>query len=296
MTRAAMAGDIAGSRFERSIWQGETFLSATCVGYDQTDVLHDASGESASAFPLFQPACHPTDDSILTVAVMEWLLQGGDPRTSLRQWYRASSKPMLFGTFFRAWAATDSDSPCGSIGNGAAMRAAPIGYAADHAAAVLELARENAMATHTTPDAIAGAQAIALGVFLARQGFPPGEIVREIAARFHYNLEKPLDAWRIGYRFTSACEETVPVAFRAFLESHSHTKTMRAAISVGGDADTIACMAGGLAGACWGIPRGTADKVRRLAGPLMFQVVQRFEERFPGALKLAEHGTIRLVK
>jgi len=86
------------------------------------------------------------------------------------------------------------------------------------------------------------------------------------------------------------------VAFRAFLESHSHTKTMRAAISVGGDADTIACMAGGLAGAYWGIPRGTADKVRRLAGPLMFQVVQRFEERFPGALKLAEHGTIRLVK
>ena len=73
MTRAAMAGDIAGSRFERSIWQGETFRSATCVGYDQTDVLHDASGESASAFPLFQPACHVTDDSILTVAVMKLL-------------------------------------------------------------------------------------------------------------------------------------------------------------------------------------------------------------------------------
>lgn len=292
MTRAAMAGDMVGSRFERSLWEGRTVRSARCVGYEVPDVCHDSSGESASAFELFHPACHRTDDSILTVAVMEWLLRGGDPRASLRSFFRSSERPELFGSFFRTWAASDRDIPCGSIGNGAAMRAAPIGYAADHVTSVLELTRENAQATHATPDAIAGAQAVALGVFRAREGHSPGEIVREIAGKFHYNLEKTLDEWRVGYRFTSACEKTVPVAFRAFLESQSHTQTLRAAISVGGDTDTIACMAGALAGAYWGIPRTTAEKVRRLTGRALFSVVGQFEQRFPGALKLAVRGAV----
>src|SRR4051812_48080684 len=218
MSRAAMAGDIAGSRFERSLWAGATVADARCVGYDRGPRA-DAVGAAALSFDLFHPDCFLTDDSILTVAVMEWLLRGGDPRATLRAHFRRCPRPELFGRYFRAWAATDTDQPCGSVGNGAAMRAAPLGHAASTAEEALKLARENALATHATPDAIAGAEAVALGVFRAQSGAPKEEHAREIASRFGYDLTKPLDAWRPGYRFTSACGETVPIAFRALLEA-----------------------------------------------------------------------------
>jgi ADP-ribosylglycohydrolase len=281
-----MAGDIAGSRFERSLWQGGSVREARCVGYDVADPRFDGRGEAAATFDLFHPCCHVTDDTILTIAVMDWLLHGGDPRTALRQLFRKSPHPELFGRYFRAWAAADTDAPCASVGNGAAMRAAPIGHAAESADEVLRLARLNALATHSTPDAVAGAEAVALGVFLARCGAGRAEIAKEIGGRFGYDLARPLDAWRPGYRFTSACGETVPIAFRAFLEADSHEATIRAAVSVGGDTDTMACMAGAVAGAYWGIPPGVADRVAEMLGAELFEVVSAFERRVPTALRL----------
>ncbi|MFM9963134.1 MAG: ADP-ribosylglycohydrolase family protein [Planctomycetaceae bacterium] len=287
MSRAAIAGDIAGSRFERSLWEGRSVADARCVGYDVAVPRRDSSGEVAARFDLFHPDCHVTDDTILSVAVMDWLLHGGDPRVSLRAHFRRSSHPELFGRYFRAWATTDDEAPCGSVGNGAAMRAAPIGHVAGSEAEAVRLARLNAQATHTTDDAVAGAEAVALGVYLARTGVPRAEIGREIGHRFGYDLDKPLDAWRPGYRFTSACRETVPVAFRAFLEADGHEAAVRAAVSVGGDTDTVACMAGGLAGACWGIPMWVADRVADSLEAESLGVVTAFEKRYPSALRIA---------
>jgi ADP-ribosylglycohydrolase len=165
------------------------------------------------------------------------------------------------------------------------MRIAPVGYAAGSPEEVLGLAGENARVTHATPDAIAGAQAVALGVYLARTDTPRDAIAKETELRFGYDLARPLDDWRQGYTFTSACDRTVPIAFRAFLESSTHEEAIRAAISGGGDSDTIACMAGALAGAYWGIPQATADGVAAALGPHLLEALLTFESRYPESLK-----------
>jgi len=284
MSRAAIAGDIAGSRFEWSVWEGATVASASCAGFEPEAPTRAALGERAASFDLFHADAHPTDDSVLMLAVMDWLLEGGDPRTHLRRQFRSAPRPELFGKFFRAWAEADTDSPCGSVGNGAAMRMAPVAYAAGSADEALALARENALATHATAEGIAGAQAMALGVFRALEGEAPDAIGGEISARFGYDLGRPLDAWRPGYRFTSACPLTVPVAFRAFMESSSHERAVRAAVSIGGDTDTIACMAGALAGARWGFSAGAGAQVAAKLGHGLMRTVDEFERRHPRRL------------
>src|SRR5262245_23507956 len=119
--RAAIAGDLAGSRFERSVWSEGPYPAVRCVGYDRPPRA-DACGAEAATFDLLDPACHITDDTILTVAVMEWLLHSGDLRAVLRTYFRRAARPELFGKVFRRWAARDTEEPCGSSGNGAAMR------------------------------------------------------------------------------------------------------------------------------------------------------------------------------
>lgn len=286
MSRAAIAGDIAGSRFEWSLWEGASLADTACIGYELDSPVIDARRENALTFDLFHADSHPTDDSVLMIAVMDWLLEGGDPRTFLRRRFQSAPRPELFGKFFRAWAETDTDAPCGSIGNGAAMRIAPVAYAAASAEEALAKARENALATHATPDGITGAQAVALGVFLARSGTQPADILREISRQFGYDLARPLDAWRPGYRFTSACPETVPIAFRALVETDSHESAIRAAVSLGGDTDTIACMAGALAGAYWGIAPSMALGVAEKLDPSLMATVVEFERHYPEAARV----------
>jgi ADP-ribosylglycohydrolase len=284
--RAAIAGDVAGSRFERSVWAGDSFASARCTGYDRPPTT-DATGERAATFDLFHPDCHVTDDTDLTIAVMDWLLSGGELRAVLRSHFRRSARPDRFGRLFREWAGRDTDVSCGSIGNGAAMRVSPVALVSDDPAEVLRVARESALATHQTPDAVAGAEAVALGVLLARTGHAKEQIREAVAGRFGYDLFTPLDVTRRGYVFSSGCAETVPVAFRAFLEPDDYEGSLRRAISVGGDSDTIACMAGAVAGAFWGIPAAVAQRVEPLLAPDQLAVLRAFEARFPASLRIA---------
>src|SRR3954453_23341744 len=123
--RAAIGGDLVGSSFERSIWSEGQYPDVRCVGYAVALPRGNRSGESAATFELLHPSCHVTDDSILTVAVMDWLLHGGDPRLLLRAYFRRAGRPELFGKVFRRRAAADTDQPRGSSGNGAAMRVSP---------------------------------------------------------------------------------------------------------------------------------------------------------------------------
>jgi ADP-ribosylglycohydrolase len=284
--RAAIAGDLVGSGFERSVWSEGQYPDVRCVGYDVAAPRVNRAGESAAAFDLFHSSCHVTDDSILTVAVMDWLLHPGDLRLFLRTYFRRAGRPELFGRVFRQWAASDAETGCGSAGNGAAMRVSPVAFAADSSENVLRLARESAVATHSTEDAIAGAEAVALGVFLARTGRTKREIRDEVQGRFGFDLGRPLDQVRRGYCFSSRCADTVPVAFGAFLESEDYEGALRRAISVGGDADTTACMAGALAGGYWGIPSQVASWVVQKLPADMQEVVSAFESRFPDSMRL----------
>jgi ADP-ribosylglycohydrolase len=284
--RAAIAGDLVGSGFERSLWSEGHYPDVRCVGYDVAAPRINRMGENAAAFDLRHSSCHITDDSILTVAVMDWLLHPGDLRVFLRTYFRRAGRPELFGQVFRQWAASDAETPCGSAGNGAAMRVSPVAFAADSPETVLRFARESAAASHSTADAIAGAEAVALGVFLARSGCTKREIQEEVQTRFGLDLGRPLDEIRRGYCFSSSCADTVPVSFRAFLESEDYEGALRRAISVGGDADTTACMAGALAGGYWGIPSQVASWVWEKLPTEMREVVSAFENCYPDSIRL----------
>lgn len=279
----AIAGDIIGSTFERSIWSGGG-MAARCMGYDIGPDRLDRTGAVAGEFELFPGASVPTDDSILTVAVMEWLLGGGELPSLLRSAFRRYPNAG-FGSRFAEWAGRDDDSRCGSFGNGAAMRVSPVAYAAITAPEVVQLAEQSAVATHGTPDAIAGAQALALAIFLTRTGTSKAEMAAAIEERWSYDLTRSLDSLRSGYRFSSLCPETVPHAIRAYLEANSYEDAIRRAISLGGDSDTIAAMAGALAGAAWGVP----EEVRRSALSFMDDAqratVAEFEMKFIGSVK-----------
>jgi ADP-ribosylglycohydrolase len=284
--RAAIARVLVGSGFERSLWSEGQYPDVRCVGYDVAAPRVNRAGETAAAFDLLHPSCHLTDDSILTVAVMDWLLHPGDLHVFLRTYFRRAGRPELFGQVFRQWAASDAETPCASAGNGAAMRVSPVAFAADSPDTVLRFARESAAASHSTADAIAGAEAVALGVFLARTGCTKRDIQGEVQTRFGFDLGRPIDEIRRGYCFSSACTDTVPVSFRASLESEDYEGALRRAISVGGDADTTACMAGALAGGYWGIPPRVASWVLQTLPADMRDVVLAFESRFPDAMRL----------
>lgn len=273
----AIAGDIIGSTFERGIWSGHGW-QARCIGYDVTPTRGDRSNACALDFELFAPGSFPTDDSIETIAVMQWLLDGGDLAKLLREYFRRYPEAG-FGSKFAEWAAADTDAPCGSFGNGAAMRVSPVAYVASSEVEVLALAESSARVTHGTPDAIAGAQAVALAVFYARKQMPKEQIAAELSKRFGYDLQTPIDTLRQGYRFSSLCPLTVPAAIRAFLETTSVETAIRRAISLGGDSDTIASIAAAIAEAYYGIPEEFVTAVRALLPSELRLVVDRFLQR-----------------
>lgn len=281
--RAAMAGDIAGSRFERSIWQGDHLESACCVGFEGSATPSESAvGENACSFTLFHNSCFLTDDSLMMLAVMDWLLTGNDLRHCLKSHFRASQDPHLFGKFFRRWAASDDDDlECGSIGNGAAMRVAPVALVADDVQSVREMAAESARVTHQQKEAVSGAEAIASAAFLARSGETKEGIRRYLDRHFNFRTDIDLNRMRNGYRFSSKCDDTVPIALSAFFQSNSAEDSIRRAISMGGDTDTIACMAGAVAGSFWRITEEVSQQVFDKLDARMQQIVLEFESRFP---------------
>ena len=216
-----------------------------------------------------------TDDTVCTVAVADCLMSRGDFATYLRAW--VSRYPNRgYGGMFRQWALSPDMPAYGSWGNGAAMRVSPIAWLAASEREALEQAAASAAVSHDHPDAIAGAQAIVLAMWLARQGLPPPEIGARIADRFGYDLRPSVDDIRPGYGFDVSARGTVPPALISALEAESYEDAVRNAISLGGDADTLACIAGGLAEVLFGLPAEVADEARvRLDDPLC-AVIDRF--------------------
>ncbi len=234
-------------------------------------------------FPLFSERSRFTDDTVLTVAIAEAILEQGDYATALKLWGRRYPGAGYGGTFYR-WIFSDSFEPYNSWGNGSAMRVSPVGFAFDSAEEVLAEAVKTAAVTHDHTEGIKGAQATALAVFLARTGESKEAIRQQIVSLFGYNLDRTLDEIRPGYAFDVSCQGSVPESILAFLESTSYEDAVRKAVSLGGDSDTMACIAGGIAQAFYGVlPDRIVREVRARLPEAFLRVVDDFTARYGAA-------------
>lgn len=238
----AMIGDIAGSRFE-------------------------FNNIKTKNFTLFTKDCFFTDDTVMTVAVARALLQTGGAQGAFQKALVGEMQALGqkypnagYGGFFSRWLQTPHPQPYGSFGNGSAMRVSPCGWAAKTLEEALALAKRSAEVTHDHPAGIRGAQAVAAAVFLARCGKSKEEI-RAYTEKNFYPLRETLDEIRPHYTFDETCPGTVPPAMQAFLEAEDFEDSIRLAVSLGGDSDTLAAITGSIAEAYFGIP----NSLRRTA-------------------------------
>ena len=253
----AIAGDIIGSVYER---HNITIMD----------------------FPLFHPFCRFTDDSVLTVAVADAIMTGSDFEEKFKEYFKLYPN-RGYGPRFRRWATSRRNASNNSKGNGSAMRVSPVGFAFDSLEEVLAEAKRSAEVTHNSDGGITGAQAVASTIFLARMGSSKTEMKKYIEQTFGYDLREPLDKIRQYYyrHHDATCDGSVPQAIIAFLESNDFEDAVRKAISIGGDSDTIACMAGGMAQAFYGgVPQEIEHKVGSLMDQRLNRVVTEFTSRY----------------
>jgi ADP-ribosyl-[dinitrogen reductase] hydrolase len=215
-------------------------------------------------FRLFDRGSQCTDDSVLTVATADALLNGRG-YTEVYQEYFHRFPNAGYGGNFVAWANRRETRPYNSWGNGSAMRVSPVGWARSTFEDVLNEAELSAIVTHDHPDGVMGAQAVAGCVFLARTEHDRDRIRTFVHEGCAYPLDKTLDEIRPMYDFHVSCKGSVPVAVQAFLESTDFETAIRLAVSVGGDSDTIACIAGAIAHAFYGpVPKQLLDPVLKI--------------------------------
>jgi len=221
-----------------------------------------------------------TDDTVLTVAVANAILRCKNYRSALRCFAR-NFPDLPYGGSFWHWIWDPGSIPYYSYGNGSAMRVSPVGFAFESIDAVLAHARQSAEVSHNHPEGIKGAQATALAVFLARKGEDKETIRKQIETRFGYHLDCSLNDIRSGYCFDVSCQGSVPESIIAFLDAEDFTTAVRNAISLGGDADTMACIAGGIAQAFYkSIPQNLVSQVRRQLPQPLLAVMDQFNECF----------------
>ncbi len=231
-------------------------------------------------FELFSPDCYFTDDSVLTIALADAILNDKDYGVTMKSYYRRYPHAG-YGGFFHQWASSRDSKPYNSWGNGAAMRISPAGFAFNSLEEVLTKAKQYTEITHNHPEGIKGAQATASAIFLARTGKTKKEIRAFIEKSFGYNLSMTLDEIRPTYRFDESCQGTVPQAITAFLESEDFEDAIRNAISLGGDSDTLACITGGIAQAFYGgAPEAIAQKVMEILDQDLRRITLKFMELY----------------
>lgn len=231
-------------------------------------------------FYLFTLSSKFTDDTVMTVANADWLLTG-DSLLGVMQDYGNRYPHAGYGGMFRSWLREDEPKPYNSFGNGSAMRVSPVGWAFDTLEETLEAAKQSAEITHNHPEGIKGAQATAACIFMARTGKSKQEIKDYIEKRFGYNLSRTCDEIRPTYDFDVTCQGSVPESIIAFLESTDFESAIRLAVSLGGDADTMGAITGGIAEAYYG---GVSEHIRkevlkRLPNEFIV-VMQKFYQKF----------------
>ena len=261
----AIIGDISGSRYERN-------------------------NHKSKDFPFFDKKCRLTDDSIMSLAVAKAILESGDNTESLSQnavtfmqgLGRIYSNAGYGGSFIK-WIMDPDPEPYNSYGNGAAMRVGPCGFAADSIEKAKELSALVTKVSHNHPEGMKGAEAIAVAVFMAKTGANKDDIRQHIEENY-YNLNFSIDEIRETYTFDVTCQGSVPVALEAFFESVDFEDAVRIAISVGGDSDTIAAMAGSVAEAYYGIPEDIMESVIDFFDARQMEILYYFEKKYPSKM------------
>lgn len=259
----AIIGDIVGSRFE----------------FDR--------GNKSKEFELFTPQCEFTDDTVMTVAVAEALLNAGKDADeqaikaelikSMKKWGQAYPDAG-YGARFIDWVLTNDPKPYGSYGNGSGMRVSPAGWLYDTIERTREVARWTSEVTHNHPEGIKGAESTAAAIFLARHGSSMDDIRNYLEAAFGYDLSRSLDVIRPAYHHVEDCMHTMPEAFECFLESESYEDCLRNVVSIGGDTDTLGAIAGGIAEAFWGIPSDLITKADEYLDSVFYEIIERFSQ------------------
>lgn len=231
-------------------------------------------------FRLFTPLSIYTDDTVLTIAVADAILNGKDYGLTIKSYARRH--PLRgYGPKFMLWMLSPSARPYNSLGNGSAMRVSPVAHAFRTEELMLDQARRSAECTHNHPEGIKGAQATALAIFMARNKASKQEISETIYRRYGYDLSRRIEEIRPSYRIDLTCPGSVPEAIIAFLDSDSFEDSIRNAISLGGDADTQAAIAGAIAEAFYGqipvdILRGIASRLNHGFKKTIIEFYKRF--------------------
>lgn len=256
----AILGDIIGSPYE----------------FDQ--------GNKSKEFPLFSEESMFTDDTVMTVAVAEAFMDAQG--TTDMDWIRRRLIKSMhkwgkqypnagYGGRFGMWLFLGGEDPYNSFGNGSAMRVSSVAWLYDNLDTVRRMARLSAEVTHNHPEGIKGAEATASAIFLARTGHSKAEIKAYIEEQFHYDLRRTCDEIRPIYHHVETCQETVPEAITAFLEGESFEDVIRTAVSLGGDCDTLTCIAGSIAEGFYGVPEELKQECRkRLPGDFIKLLAQ----------------------
>ena len=252
----AIIGDIVGSRFEFN-------------NYRSTD------------FEFLNDKCFFTDDSVMTIAVADWVTNKRQTDRHLalylREWGRKYPNRGYGGMFLRWLLSKELSSPYNSFGNGSAMRVSPCGFYAQSLDEALFLAKQSAEVTHNHPEGIKGAQSVAAAIYLAKTSNTKDIIKEYIEQNFGYDLSRTCDEIRRVYKFNETCQETCPEAIIAFLESHDYESAIRLGISLGGDSDTIGAITGGIAAAYYGVPDSIIEDVKRFIPYEFIDIIEKFE-------------------
>ena len=247
-------------------------------------------GDKTKDFPLFSKDSRFTDDTVMTIAVAEALLDtmGQSDEAikaavvrSMQKWGKKYPHAG-YGGRFRSWLRTANPKPYGSYGNGSAMRVSAAGWLFDDLETTRRMARLTAEVTHNHPEGIKGAEATAAAIFLARTGHSKEAIRQYTVDSFGYDLSRTCDEIRPTYHHVETCQKTVPEAITAFLEGTSFEDVIRTAVSLGGDCDTLTCIAGGIAEAFYGIPEDMREQGLRRTPPDFQAVLQRFRKLLAG--------------
>ncbi len=264
-------------------------LGAICG--DIIGSTYEGDSVKTTDFNLFPVKSRFTDDTVMTCAIASWFIQRSreviTPATAERLGVKGLIRKMQvygrgysnrgYGHKFYDWLNTANPRPYNSYGNGSAMRVSPVGVVSRSLQEALDLAGLTATVSHNHPEAIKGAQAVAACIYLSRNGKTKEEIKSYIEKTFNYNLSRTVDSIRDSYSFHVDCQRSVPESIICWLESNSYEEAIRKAISLGGDADTMACIAGSIAAVGMEIPNNIIQFAKRKLDPDLINVIETFD-------------------